>query len=305
MASQDLYHFKKLKLLVGRRACQNYPTMPDKTSDWKGKDIQLFQEDLQKTVQGRVSEKWFYTHLKSEADKLPRIDVLDMLSKYVGFEDWRAFRRSAGKRRKRIRILIAGVIVLLALPGMIYFLASIERSHRYIFKVVDAYTQKPLDAENLVVMQLFEDQSPMVLTTSVDSAFHIVGFKKAITIAISAPYYFSDTLVRLPSKNHFDETVHLWPNNYALMLHYFSTTDSENWTQHRTQLSEIIADDALILQVSSTGEIPLEMYNKQLFINKLTIPTKGLRNIEIIDMHFKNNEISYVRFIQKEGDNDE
>jgi hypothetical protein len=83
MASQDLYHFKKLKLLVGRRACQNYPTMPDKTSDWKGKDIQLFQEDLQKTVQGRVSEKWFYTHLKSEADKLPRIDVLDMLSKYV------------------------------------------------------------------------------------------------------------------------------------------------------------------------------------------------------------------------------
>jgi hypothetical protein len=89
------------------------------------------------------------------------------------------------------------------------------------------------------------------------------------------------------------------------MLHYFSTTDSENWTQHRTQLSEIIADDALILQVSSTGEIPLEMYNKQLFINKLTIPTKGLRNIEIIDMHFKNNEISYVRFIQKEGDNDE
>ena len=68
------------------------------------------------------------------------------------------------------------------------------------------------------------------------------------------------------------------------MLHYFSNTDTEDWTQRRIQLSEIISDNAKIFQLDKEGQIALEMYSKHSFINKLTIPSKSLKNIEIIDL---------------------
>ena len=37
------------------------------------------KEDI---VNGRISEKWFYTHIKSNSGKLPRIDMLNILSEY-------------------------------------------------------------------------------------------------------------------------------------------------------------------------------------------------------------------------------
>ena len=52
----------------------------------------MFQEDLFQEVKGKVSEKWFYTYFKNDAPKLPRIDMLNLLSSYVGFENWYAFK---------------------------------------------------------------------------------------------------------------------------------------------------------------------------------------------------------------------
>ena len=42
-------------------------------------------------MKGSISEKWFYTHIKHEQEKLPRIDVLNLLAEYVGFRNWQAF----------------------------------------------------------------------------------------------------------------------------------------------------------------------------------------------------------------------
>ena len=61
-------------------------------SDWKGGTITAFQEDLFEKTKGRVSEKWFYTYCKNTPEKLPRIDILNLLSTYVGYLSWNDFK---------------------------------------------------------------------------------------------------------------------------------------------------------------------------------------------------------------------
>ena len=49
-------------------------------------------DDIQENTKNSVSEKWVYTHLKSENnEKLPRKDMLDILSVYVGKKSWNDF----------------------------------------------------------------------------------------------------------------------------------------------------------------------------------------------------------------------
>lgn len=60
-------------------------------SEWKGQDIVDFQEDVFSRTKSTVSEKWFYTYFKSEFKKLPRIDMLNLLSQYAGYTGWSEF----------------------------------------------------------------------------------------------------------------------------------------------------------------------------------------------------------------------
>ena len=92
---------------------QSYPGIDREISNWKGQEITDFQEELIKRVNGQLSEKWFYTHMKGESESLPRIDVLNMLSQYAGYNNWQDFRyKKAGiipgmkKPSKPVNILL-------------------------------------------------------------------------------------------------------------------------------------------------------------------------------------------------------
>nr|WP_245168897.1 hypothetical protein [Chryseobacterium sp. RR2-3-20] len=66
----------------------------DDISKWKGIDIIYFQEDLRKKAKGNISEKSFYTYFKSSpVTKLPRIDMLNLLSIYAGYSSWYEFKK--------------------------------------------------------------------------------------------------------------------------------------------------------------------------------------------------------------------
>ncbi len=71
---------------------QSYPGINPVISEWKGQEIVDFQEELLQKVNARISEKWFYSHMKSEKSILPRIDILNLLSSYVGYANWNEFR---------------------------------------------------------------------------------------------------------------------------------------------------------------------------------------------------------------------
>jgi len=84
-------YFELLKQKIVATMQQSYPGINPSISDWKGQEITDFQEELLIKVNAHISEKWFYNHIKSENRSLPRIDVLNLLSKYAGYANWNDF----------------------------------------------------------------------------------------------------------------------------------------------------------------------------------------------------------------------
>ncbi|MCT2563066.1 hypothetical protein [Chryseobacterium herbae] len=94
MTDLDLLHFEQLKKDVQTEYLKKSTPSHDDISKWKGIDIIYFQEDLRKKAKGNISEKSFYTYFKtSPVTKLPRIDMLNLLSIYAGYESWYDFKK--------------------------------------------------------------------------------------------------------------------------------------------------------------------------------------------------------------------
>lgn len=94
MTDLDLLHFEQLKKDVQAQYLEQHTPSFDDISKWKGIDIIYFQEDLRKKAKGNISEKSFYTYFKtSPVTKLPRIDMLNLLSIYTGYESWYDFKK--------------------------------------------------------------------------------------------------------------------------------------------------------------------------------------------------------------------
>lgn len=94
MTDLDLLHFEHLKKEVQAQYLEEYTPSFDDISKWKGIDIIYFQEDLRKKAKGNISEKSFYTYFKtSPVTKLPRIDMLNLLSIYSGYTSWHDFKK--------------------------------------------------------------------------------------------------------------------------------------------------------------------------------------------------------------------
>lgn len=94
MTDLDLLHFEQLKKDVQAQYLKEYTPSYDDISKWKGIDIIYFQEDLRKKAKGNISEKSFYTYFKnSPVTKLPRIDMLTLLSVYAGYTSWFDFKK--------------------------------------------------------------------------------------------------------------------------------------------------------------------------------------------------------------------
>ncbi|WP_294209694.1 hypothetical protein [uncultured Chryseobacterium sp.] len=94
MTDLDLLHFEQLKKEVQAQYLEEYTPSHDDISKWKGIDIIYFQEDLRKKAKGNISEKSFYTYFKnSPVTKLPRIDMLNLLSMYAGYDSWYEFKK--------------------------------------------------------------------------------------------------------------------------------------------------------------------------------------------------------------------
>ena len=95
LSDLDLLHFEQLKTEVQNQYLADHTPSFDDISKWKGIDIIYFQEDLRKKAKGNISEKSFYTYFKnSPVTKLPRIDMLNILSVYAGYMSWYDFKKN-------------------------------------------------------------------------------------------------------------------------------------------------------------------------------------------------------------------
>jgi len=283
---------------------RSYPGMNPEISDWKGQEITDFQEDLLIKVNGRLSEKWFYSHIKASNSSMPRIDVLNMLSKYCGYSNWDDFRfkNSApvplAERLKRSNsIFIWLPLLMLAIMILLFVLYKIVNTQNYRFTFVDADTGDTIRNTQIQVDLFLKDESPVSYTSGKDGILGLRTDQSKIKMAIRSPYYQPDTLERILKKFNRAELIRLHADAYALMIHYFSKTDVKAWQKRREQLDKMFSDAAMIYQVpdqkKGTG---MELFNKWEFIDKLTMPASSLKQIEILDSRYDNGQIMLLRF---------
>ncbi len=288
---------------------RSFPGVNPDIAEWKGQDIVDFQEELLIKVSARISEKWFYSHIKSRSHSLPRIDMLNLLSKYVGYSNWDDFRFKNSKHPKaqvlllknpnRYFMLVPGLVILILLIFFVFF--KIFNTREYRFSFFDADTKLPVTNSIVEVIVLLDGESPVSHLCLPDGSFTLKTGKRNIHFVVKSPYFLTDTIFRNLNKFNRNETVKLRPDNYALMLHYFSTMNVKDWQKRRNQLDLMISDSAMIYQVYSSEGVGAELYNKWEFINKLTLPSGSLQGIEILDTKYRGDKISLMRFTQKEA----
>ena len=91
---------------------------------------------------------------------------------------------------------------------------------------------------------------------------------------VKAPYYLTDTITRTLRKFKHHEQISLNADYYALMISYFSQSDVNSWEKRREQLAGILSEDAIIYQFpDKIAGSALALYNKQEFIDKITMPS--------------------------------
>lgn len=308
MQETDLKYFMALRQKVAETLGQRRAISSVLTEEWKGQDILNFQEDLEEQLQQRVSEKWCYTHLKANQKKVPRIDMLNILSRYAGYRDWHDFREAQGHRHNterpsdskmtRIRWVIFIIALLLVVSTLIFALMTPRSTYRFCF--IDADRRVPITSARIDIILLYPGESPVHMNADSNACFELETDRATIQFVVKTPYYKSDTITRIMHKAEQHENVELRPNDYALMIHLFSTSKIEDWKKRRTQLDRMLADNIQVYQIYEDEQLGMELYNKWEFINKLTMPLKSLENIEVIETLYVGEQISTLRFRQRQ-----
>lgn len=287
-----------------QRSC---PGINPDITQWKGQEIVNFQEELRQKVNAHISEKWFYTHIKSDSGKLPRIDILNLLSNYAGYSSWDDFKirqsetsstEKSLKKTNKYFIYVPALVILSV--GILYLLFIVSSTRDYQFHFYDADTAEPINNQLIKVTVLLDNESPVSYTSDTSAVFAYTTSKANIRFVVESSLYENDTIFRVLNKYNPVEVVRLKPDNYAMMIQYFSQRNVKDWQQRRNQLNRIISDSAIIYQVIRKGDLGVELFSKKEFIDKLTLPTTGLRNIEILDTKYDGKQIAIIRFRQKE-----
>ena len=323
MGDQDLTYFHALKKAVGDAFRQEQPASLQPIESWRGQDIVDFQESLARKLNGRISEKWFYTHIKNtQNERLPRIDMLNLLSEYAGYRNWKDFvyqeqqeARGEAIKEKHIppvltrkktwqigktQILLGLAILLGSLSFAFIFIQQISSEKgNYELCFVDADSGDAIQSgEKIEVTWLKENESPIVLNCDENGCLKLSHEGGKIKLAIHAPYYHNDTLVRILPNGEVGEKIQLKTDDYALMIHFFSTANLKDWKKRRKQLEEMFSDEVKIFQIYQG--MGVEMLNKEEFIDKLTFPLESLQKIEVLEtVYDKKNKIIALRFTQE------
>lgn len=294
MNSKESYLFSLLKKAVATTFLQKN-SAPNNLSDWKGDDIIQFQEDLFHKVNAKVSEKWFYTYFKNEPTKLPRIDMLNLLSNYVGFDNWNSFKNQHQKVRvikKGSLIKFASVIVLVVIVVSIF---QLYRKNTFHFCFIDQYKGESITNIALDIKIINTHESPIYLKSDSLGCFTYTARSDKIMFVVQSPFHKTDTIMRYIG-SYQNKEVQLTMDDYALMLNYYSNGNIKDWKKRKLQLEELIADDALIYQLHKSS-LGIELYRKAEFIRKLTIPTQNLKRIKILEKQFEDEKIVKLKFM--------
>jgi hypothetical protein len=299
--------FQELKKEVLLEYMRHYPYFQGTWKNFSSQDIQNLILLVEQNLKERVSEKWIYTHLKPETnDKLPRKDMLDILSRFVGYSGWDEFRvkdlsaveLKADRKHtwKKRSIFILVLILLLITAGLtVYFYPTDQKTHTLQLK--DEFTKKNLKPEDVKIYQL-EDNKKIPLEIRDQKVEVTVNKGKSTKIIIESPYYKNQT-VEINQPEQKQTEVLMKPDDYAMMLKAFMLSDIKDWQTRKQQLDKILSDDVEVLLMLHDN-LGTEYLNKQEFSGKLIVPTDAVRKMKIVEVNNnKDNRINFIRIIQE------
>ncbi|MEL7221998.1 MAG: hypothetical protein AAGJ93_11815 [Bacteroidota bacterium] len=302
----SLQAFAQLKKLLLCRYQEVYPHFQGSLREFRQKDILNFQLLLEENVHARVSEKWFYTHLKvAENKKLPRIDTLNLLARFVGYSSWEVFCHELQQTAPAERPLSANSrwkwLWIAALPAIIglaiLFLVKTTPPDTQIC-FIDALRQTAINEQPVQVKIITKDQQTLSFQTDTMGCLWLPSDQvTGATLMVNSPYYLPDTikLADEESPGAYLE-LSLQSDDYALMIHYFSNSKIADWKRRKAQLNAIFAEHAIIYQVDPDGQLGMDILNKSEFINKLVIPINSLQNVEVLQTKYELDQIVELRF---------
>jgi hypothetical protein len=273
-------------------------------TEWKGQEIIDFQEELRMKVNARISEKWFYTHMRASHPSLPRIDMLNFLCKYAGYANWDDFifrnkflEFSKIKPHNPNRYFILIPLIAVGIVVLFFILFKFFNTVDYRFTFVDADTRETIKSDQTEIILLAGGESAIHSLVGRDGKYRLKTDESVIRMVVNAPYYRPDTIERIVTKLNREEFVFLKPDDYSLMIHYFSTMKVDDWEKRRSKLNDILSDSVVVFQVIKDKESSgIVLYNKQEFVDKLTTPSGNLKNIEILDSKSSKGKIQTLRF---------
>jgi hypothetical protein len=302
LTRNDQVYFEELKKKIVAMMQQSYPGINPVISEWKGQEITDFQEELLKKVNAHISEKWFYTHMKSTRLTLPRIDVLNLLARYAGYANWDDFKFRNSDRTVEIpakkvnRVFIIVPVLVLIISALLFLVFKFFYTREYRFCFYDADTKEPVTNGIIEVTLLNDHESPVNYLCKPGECFRLKTDRSHVKFVVQTPYYQTDTIQRVLDKFSLDEEIKLHANNYALMIHYFSNMNVKDW-QKRRELMDLMFDDAAVIyQIYDKGSVGMDLYNKAEFINLVTMPSASMKNIEVLDTRLKGEKICILRF---------
>lgn len=217
MKSAEYKYFEKLKDEIVRKMQQSHPEVPSLVSDWKGQDILAFQIDLREQQNENISEKWFYTHMKSGSDKLPRIDTLNLLSRYAGYKSWdhfvyshrRPVENNKARKDRSNRLFIIIPLLVVAVTLLFYLAVTTIYNQEYSFCFIDSDTGEAIMDRDIIVGVLIDGESPDFYTCDPSGCFSLKHSHKTLSFVVESPDYKADTIVRRLNKFSRDEIVRL------------------------------------------------------------------------------------------------
>ncbi len=317
---KDLYFFNLLKKEVISRFREDFSYVPQNPKDWKLTHISYFQESLFKATKGNFSDRWFYTYFKNTPTKLPRIDMLNILSNYVGYDNWEDFKHQNEKiveesferkatpdaietsdvseneniqKKRRYNLFLKLVGVLLVLFLIIFLFWNDNRKHTYQLYFKDNDRGAMMKDISVYIPQNTDNPK---LTSDDEGKIEVFSREDTLHLYIESMYYKKDTFDLVLSRSDGVEVIELTPDYYSQMMYFYSHSKDTEVEKRRKKLEELISNDAVIYQVYDNENYGLEELTKEQYINLITGPTQSLKNFELINSINSDGKVVLIKF---------
>lgn len=301
----ELQKFQELKQKVLLKYQEQYPYFQGNWKSFSSQDIQNLIELIEKKCKQSISEKWIYTHLKPETNsKLPRKDMLHILSEFVGFSSWDEFvfeektfeSKEFNKSKKWILFSITALIFAIVIAFIIFNKKEISTSKT--IELNNEFTKEKVKNDEVKVFQV-DDSLKQQLEVKEGKVQVSNTLNKKTKLVIQSPFYNTKTVILNQNSVALLKTIDLKPDDYAMMLKAFMLSDIKDWQTRKEQLNKILSDNLEVI-VMLKNDLGAEYFNKNEFSHKLIIPTENVRKMKIVELkNDANNKIQFIRIKQE------